>query len=312
MDLVQLKTLVHVAELGSLSKTADRLNVAQPALSRQVRRLEAELGAALFIRHGRGMVPTELGRRVLALSAQVFAHIDEIHALARSSDESLLGPVRFGMTPTVAGIMTVPLIRAVQSAHPQLSLSLTTGFSDHLLDWLKRGVIDCCVAYDLRDMGLLRIRPILEETLFLVGDAQRKLSFDRPRAFASLTNERLLLPSPPHRLRRILDNYAHQAGVQLNPVIEADSHDALVDLVSQGFGLTILPLTLLHLQIATGQLSATFLEDPRPKRRVVMAYPVDRPLSAAARAVGELFTAEAIDLVNQGIWQGRTLDTSAA
>ena len=71
MDISQLKTLIHVAELGSLSKASERLNLVQPALSRQIRLLEKELGTYLFDRHGRGMVITEAGREVLEHAARV-------------------------------------------------------------------------------------------------------------------------------------------------------------------------------------------------------------------------------------------------
>src|SRR5690242_15274567 len=78
MDVVQLKTLIHVAELGSLSKAADRLNIAQPALSRQIRLLEDELGVFLFDRPGRGMVITEVGREVLDHATRVMAELEAI------------------------------------------------------------------------------------------------------------------------------------------------------------------------------------------------------------------------------------------
>lgn len=309
MDIVQLRTLVHVAELGSLSKAADRLSIAQPALSRQLLKLEAELGAALFVRHGRGMVPTDLGHKVVELSARVFANLDEIQSLAHKSHTSIFGHVRLGMTPTVAEIMTLPLINAAHRAFPQLSLAFTTGFSGHLLDWLKRGEIDCCVAYDIEDMSMLRTLPVLEETLFLIGDSARNFNLDIPHTFASLKGERLLLPSPLHGLRRIIDAYARHAGLTLKAHIEADSFDALIDLAIAGFGLTILPIAALHFHIGAGRLSAATLKDPCPKRRVVMAYPIDRPLSVAARAVGDLFRSEAIELVRQDIWQGEVIES---
>ena len=76
MDVVQLKTLIHVAELGSLSKASDRLHIAQPALSRQIRLLEKELGTYLFDRHGRGMEITDAGREVLAHATPVsYTHL---------------------------------------------------------------------------------------------------------------------------------------------------------------------------------------------------------------------------------------------
>jgi DNA-binding transcriptional LysR family regulator len=109
MELLQLRNLMHVAELGSLSKAADRLHVAQPALSRQIRMLDDELGFALFIRHGRGMVLTDQGGEVLKHAMRVLAEIEEIRATAATDDTPLKGEVAIGLPPTVADIISVPL-----------------------------------------------------------------------------------------------------------------------------------------------------------------------------------------------------------
>src|SRR5215213_3517554 len=106
MDFAQLKTLIHVAELGSLSKAADRLNIAQPALSRQIRLLERELGTYLFERHGRGMVLTEAGRQVLEHASRIMSELDALRSSVAQPGSSLRGIVTIGTTPTVAAIVT--------------------------------------------------------------------------------------------------------------------------------------------------------------------------------------------------------------
>ena len=129
MDVVQLKTLIHVAELGSLSKAADRLNIAQPALSRQIRLLEEELGIFLFERHGRGMVITEVGREVLDHATRVMAELEAIRHSASGGRSSFRGMVMVGTTPTVAEIVTVPLVRRIKEAHPQLCVRFSSAYS---------------------------------------------------------------------------------------------------------------------------------------------------------------------------------------
>src|SRR6202789_486434 len=99
MEFGQLRTLIHVAERGSLSKAADRLRIAQPALSRQVRMLEEELGVALFTRHRRGMVLTERGGEVLKHASRVDAELDEIRASASDVDMPLTGQIAIGLPP---------------------------------------------------------------------------------------------------------------------------------------------------------------------------------------------------------------------
>ncbi len=307
MDITQLRTLVHVAELGSVTRAAERLGIAQPALSRQIRLLEAELNAPLFERHGRGMTPTDLGRQLLDRANAVLAGIDSIHRLAAETETSFTGKVRIGMTPTVAEIAAVPLIRALRTVHPQLGLSITTAFSGHLLEWLKRNDLDCCVTYEVAKDPLVGTTAMLDESLLLIGSATSMFAGSAPRKFATLANETLILPSPAHGLRKILDACAQRAGIALAPVLEVDSLSAIVDLVREGFGVTVLPLAPIHRLLTGGELTVAPLVAPVPMRTVLMAYPLDRPTSPAARFVGTAFMSVAQKMVASGIWAGRAL-----
>ena len=307
MDVAQLKTLIHVAELGSLSKAADRLRIAQPALSRQIRLLEKELGAVLFERHGRGMVITDIGREVLEHAASVMAELEAIRHVTSNGAASFTGHVSIGTTPTVAEIVTVPLVRRIKDAHPNLSIRLSSAFTGHLLDWLQRGELEFAVSYDPQPIRSLRIVPVMMETLFLVGAGGAKLSMDRPVRFADLKHQDLVLPSPRHGLRVIMEECARQAGIELRASIEADSFGAMIDLVRNGVGCTALPLAPIHALVGSGVLCAAPLIEPTPERKLVMAYPTDRPTGAAARFVADSFAAIAADLVARNIWVGRML-----
>lgn len=307
LDIAQLRTLVHVAELGSVSRAAERLGIAQPALSRQIRLMEAELNAPLFVRHGRGMTMTALGQRLLDPAGAILSGMDQIRQLAAGADSSFTGKVRIGMTPTVAEVAAVPLIRALRHAHPQLSLSITTAFSGHLLEWLKRNDLDCCVTYQVDNGALVRTRAVLDEKLLLVGNAASAFAMSTPHEFASLANRKLILPSPAHGLRSILDACAQRAGITLAPALEVDSLSATVDLVLEGFGATILPLAPIHRWVSGGELTVAPLADPAPVRKVMMGYPLDRPTAPAARFAGTMFVSIAQELVTSGIWAGRTI-----
>src|SRR3954468_18382856 len=212
MEISQLKTLIHVAELGSLSKAADRLNIAQPALSRQIRLLERELGTYLFERHGRGMVLTEAGREVLEHASRIMSELDSLRSSVAQPGSSLRGIVTIGTTPTVAAIVTVPLVRKIRDSHPQLSMRFTSAFSGHLLDWVQRGELDLAVSYDPQPLKSLRITPVMVEELLLVGRGDAGLRLDQPVRFAQLASAPLILPSPGHRLRGIIDECARGRG----------------------------------------------------------------------------------------------------
>ncbi|MDP4025148.1 LysR family transcriptional regulator [Methylobacterium sp. NEAU 140] len=303
MDIAQLRTLIHVAELGSVSRAADRLNVAQPALSRQIRALEQELGAALFARHGRGMVVTDLGREILAHAARILAEMDAIRDAAAAGHTALRGALAIGTTPTVAEIVTVPLATRMRALHPDLTLRLSSAYSGHLLDWLHRGQIDLAVTYNPPPLHTVRSVPIMLESLLLVTAERRAAGGSVP--FAALAQADLVLPSPGHMLRDIADACAQRAGIRLRTPIEADSFQTLISLVRAGAGATILPLAPIHALVEAGDLSATPLTDPAPTRELVVAYPADRPVSRAARVAGEMIVTIATDLAKRGVWVGR-------
>src|SRR5262249_46661261 len=134
MDIAQLKTLLCVAELGSLNKAADKLHIAQPALSRQIRLLEEELRAPLFIRHGRGMIITPIGARVLRRAKVIVSEMSFIYSDVSSFRHHLEGKVVLGMPPTIGEMITIPLTRLLQDVQPLMSLRYTAGFGGHLLD----------------------------------------------------------------------------------------------------------------------------------------------------------------------------------
>lgn len=308
MDLAQLKTLIHVAELGSLSKASDRLHVVQPALSRQIRLLERELGVFLFERHGRGMVVTDAGREVLEHATRIMVELETIRLSVLGGKAAYKGTVVIGMTPTVAEVMTVPLVRAVKEEHPDLGLRVMSAFSGHLLDWLQRGELEVAISYNPQPSKTLRIEPIMMESLMFVSAGQvSEYTSSDPIRFSSLSDTGLVLPSPTHGLRTIVDECARQAEISLTLNVEADSLGAMIDLVENGFGSTILPLAPIFQRVRDGRLNARPLVDPTPARKLVIVHPADRPLSGPARFVKETFRKLADDLVKQGIWAGHML-----
>lgn len=304
MDLQQLRTLKHVAELGSLSRAADRLRIAQPALSRQIRLLEEELGTPLFERHGRGMVITEAGREVLAHALRIMAEVEQIRSKADHAGATLTGRVVLGMPPTISEIITVPLVQAFNASHPQVELSFVSAFSGYLLDWQQRGELDLAVLYDPQTTRSLRTRPLLLESFFLIGPPDAGLDQGQPLSFAELATRPLVLPGPRHAMRAIFQRCAAEAGIQLRVRIEVDSLSAMKDLVRGGYGETLLPLAPIHQDIVEGRLTAAPLVDPVPTRRMALSFPGDRPASRAAQFAASEIVRIVADRVSRGVWSG--------
>lgn len=306
MDIAQLRTLLHVAELGSLSKAADRMRIAQPALSRQVRMLEDELGIRLFARHGRGMTLTAAGTEVLHHAARIMAELEEIRATVADADAALRGQVSIGMPPTVSDILSVPMVAAFQARHPDARIRLVSAYSGYLTDWLQRGQIDVAIMYESRPLLSLRAEPLLEEVLYLIGAPGSGLSPDIPVPFHALETRKLFLPSLGHGLRAIVETCASAAGIALDVRVEADSYSTLKALVESGHGYTILPLAPIHRDLAEGRLIHAPLT-PAPTRRLMLTFPTDRQSTRLARFAAQVIETTAADLVQRDVWAGQLL-----
>ena len=148
MDLKQLAYFVRVAELGSFTRAAEALGVAQPALSRQVRQLEVELRQSLLARNGRGALPTEAGKLLLAHGRGILHQVQRAHEELGRLRGALAGRVAVGLPTSLARVLTVPLTRAFRQAMPEASLSISEGLSVALLESLLNGRLDIAVLYN--------------------------------------------------------------------------------------------------------------------------------------------------------------------
>lgn len=301
MDLKQLRTFREVADSGSLSRAADRLHLAQPALSRQIRLLEAEIGLPLFARHGRGMQLTEAGmallERIDGPVRQLERAIDEVRSLAGA----VAGQVALGMMPTIATVLAGPLARRVALEHPGLSLRIVEGYTGHLVEWVQRGVTDATLLYGPAPALHLRVTPLLTEEMVLAGAAGSGIG-PEPVPFASLAGRRLVMPSRQHGLRRIVEAAAGRARITLNVAFEADSFGVLKELVMSGIGEAVLPRSAIREEEAAGRLRSAPLVRPVPRRQVVLALPTDRAPSRATALVLALLAEEVAAREAAGDW----------
>ena len=306
MDIAQLRTVLCVAETGSLSKAAERLRIAQPALSRQVRLLEEELGTLLFVRHGRGMVLTEAGAKVVARASLVVHELDEIHAEIVTDRSQLTGQVIVGIPPTVMEFVTVPLTKLFQSEFPLIRLRFVSAFGGYLLEWLERGDVDLAVLYEPEPVKGLRTAPFMVENLFAIGAPGHGFSADGV-ALERLAALPLFLPSERHGLRKLVDKAARDRALDLDIRLEVDSLSALKDLVLAGMGATILPLASVNADVMAGRLSAGPVIDPPLTRKLVLAFSGTRPVSSAAREFGKALVRQIQALVDAGVFAGHSL-----
>lgn len=270
MDLKQLEYFVQVAEMGSFSRAADLLDVAQPALSRQVRALEVELRETLLLRNGRGVSLTEPGRQLLARSRDILQAVQAAKLELGAHRDEPVGQITIGLPPSLARRITVPLIEYFEAQLPRARLAVVEGFSTHITEWLGNGRVDLGLVYNPEPHPALEIAPVLEEKLCLVGPKSRLPR--GPVPMAELARLPLVMPQWGHSFRRLMETQAALAGVKLHIAWEVSSVPTILDLVRRGHGFAALTGSAILAHGAVDDLGMTPLVQPEVRSALCLAW----------------------------------------
>jgi LysR family nitrogen assimilation transcriptional regulator len=247
MDLRQLDSFVHVAELASFTRASAVLGIAQPALSRQVRQLEVELRQTLFDRTGRGVTLTDPGHRLLGHARGILQQVERARRDMEDQRGVLGGHLAVGLPPSVSRVLTAPLVATFRQRFPQATVTVVEGLSAHMLEWLQMGRIDCAVVYNVAPSSTFDLTPVLDEALYLVSarrDDQEPTG--PPLPLMALAEFELVIPSRPHSIRMLLEQAMVAEGHRPRVGVEIESVPAILDLV-QHHGLhAVLTLNAVH------------------------------------------------------------------
>ncbi|MGZ3360579.1 MAG: LysR family transcriptional regulator [Xanthobacteraceae bacterium] len=294
MNLKQLEYFVQVAELGSFSKAAVVLDIAQPALSRQVRSLETELHQQLFLRNGRGVTLTDAGKRLFDHSVavmQLMAHAREDLGASRNEP---IGRVTIGLPPSMGRQLTLPLIDRFKKELPAARLAIVEGLSTHIVEWVTTGRIDIGLVYNPEAQPGLEITPLLQEQLGLVSHAakgKRKGPALPPLPMKELSRYPLIVPERVHAMRRLLDTQAALAGIKLDIAWEVSSVPSIIDLVCAGYGYAVLTASGVAASARSGELVTRRLVDPTPVSVLCLAISAHRRPTPLTQHTMRLLTA---------------------
>jgi LysR family nitrogen assimilation transcriptional regulator len=278
MDLRQLEYFVRVAELGSFTKASLALDVAQPALSRQVRLLEVELRQNLLIRNGRGATPTEAGKLLLEHGRGI------LHQVARAREElgrvrgALAGRVAIGLPPSLARVLAVPLTRAFREQLPEASLSISEGLSTTMQEWLVTGRLDIALLYNAQPSPDIEITPLQDEELLLVERRPPGLPEEPPAAvsLAEVARQPLVIPSRPNAIRMQVETAMAAVGLRPTVALEIDGVPAILDLVADGAGAALLSRNAVARSVRPSDYRTRALSPPL-RTRLSLAISSQRP-----------------------------------
>jgi DNA-binding transcriptional LysR family regulator len=307
MDLKQLKALVTVVEVGSVTRAAELLHLVQPAVTRQIRTLEHELGVPLFERTHLGMRPTTAGTSLAERARRALTELDRARAELTPTPGLVAGMVTVGLLESTAELLAEPLTRAVLRSYPDIELRLLTAYSGHLQQWLDNGDLDVSLLYNLTSTPSLNVTALVRERLWAVAPPGAGLSPTRPVRFADLAGQPIVMPTPGHGLHTLITTGARQAGAEINAVVHTNSMNLQKQLVRGHHGWTVLPAVGIAADLAGGALSAAPLCEPEIWRSIVLGMPRTGRVPAAVEVVARELVTQVESSVRGGRWPSARL-----
>jgi LysR family transcriptional regulator, nitrogen assimilation regulatory protein len=297
MDLKQLEYFRHVAELGSFTRAASFLSVVQPALSRQVRQLEVELGQNLFDRNGRGVVLTDAGTRLLEHTRGILMQVGRARQELEDQKSGTSGHFTLGLPPSLGRSVTVPLVKAFGHELPNARLATVEGLSAYILEWLSVGRVDCALVYNATASPTVDLQPLLDEQLFLIGPPSLKSARKTRKSIilAELADYPLIIPSRPHAMRMSVENALAGVNVKIKVAHEIECIPAVIDLVRQGHGFGVLPMNAVKSSQWADAVQVKPILAPVLKTSLSLATSAQRPKSPLMR--------KAVDVIREIVRQ---------
>jgi LysR family nitrogen assimilation transcriptional regulator len=291
MDLKQLEYFVHVAELGSFTRASIMLDIAQPALSRQVRLLEVEFGQNLLLRNGRGVTTSDAGKLLLEYGRGILHQVERLREELGRARGALVGQVALGLPPSLLKSLAAPIFRAFKASLPAATLSIREGLSAGMHESLISGRLDVALLYNASPSPDVDLQPLLEEELFLVsplhGPAHAAL-LPETVALRDLPAFPLIVPSRPNALRMLIESELANFGLRPTIAFEVDGVGAILDLVGEGFGHAILSRHAV-VNLGSGQtLQIRAIAAPGLRAKLSLAVNAHRQITATQQALIEL------------------------
>ena len=298
MDLRSLRYFVQIAELGSITRAAEQLEVAQPALSRQIQGIEDELGSQLLVRLPRGVRLTVAGRQFLDHCRRILRELDHAREELRDRSEVPSGRVILGLSPTVGPLLLPGVIERVRRQCPQITLKIVEWFSTQLYDALLTGRVDVAVMTNAPPSRALKLTPLISEPIVVLTVPEARGT----RRFYTLAELSRTPIVTSEAIRHIVEEHIGRHGWRLNVEAEIDAIEAIRQLLLRGMGPVIMPVSTFHADIEAGRIAAFQIADATVHRMLALAYPTERRLPAAIDEISQVVVGEMNALYDAGVF----------
>lgn len=305
IELKQIRYFVRIVELGSLSRAAGDVHIAQSALSQHVAALEDEFKTVLLHRTARGVVPTDAGKQLYRHAQALLKQSEDVRAAVMNSTAEPAGTVVFGLPLSLIASIAFPILEGMLRKYPLVRLQVQEELSGTILEWLKNGRLSIGIAFDDGNLEGLEVTRLLEERLYLVVDPKSPLARRKTISLREIEQLDLVLPCPGQGVRPRIERAMLRAGLSLTRVrAEANSLVLIKLAVAAGIGPTILGWLSVAGEISEGRLIAVEIVRPALTRVAAICLPASAIHSQATEHV----RAAAIDIVRETVrkasWRG--------
>lgn len=306
MELRSIQYFVQVADEGCITRTADKIGIAQPALTRHIKQLEAELGTQLLTRLPRGVRLTTSGRDFLDHARSIMLEVSRASKHVRGNAQAPRGKVVMGTSPTLAPLLLPGCVARARQQCPAVTLQVVEGFSPQLLDALLTGRLDLAVMTNPPRTTALALTPLCSEPLVVLS-APRARGTRQAFSLAELCATPFILTVGIRTL--VEQQLAGSGGLRVDAIV--DSVESIRRLLISGVGMTIMPISAFHDEIRAGQLVAYPIEDINLHRILILARPVAEARSAAIDEIERIVRGEMADLIQKGVFRMPAADPLA-
>ena len=285
LTLRQLRYFEALARHGHFGRAAAACSISQPALSVQIRDLEADLGAPLFERGARQVRLTALGEACLSRAVEILRAVDEFDDLARSAQGDLVGRLRLGVIPTVAPYLLPALFAELNRNHVGLDLHVRETLTPRLLGELHEGKIDAAIlALPVGEAGLHEVALFDESFVFVRPEAEANAPVPDGEALQKM---RLLLLEEGHCFRDQALSFCKLSSATPRDGLDGSSLTTLVQMVGAGLGVTLIPEMAVPVETPAARVSIARFAEPQPTRTIGMVWRNSSPLSEQFRHFSE-------------------------
>jgi LysR family transcriptional regulator, hydrogen peroxide-inducible genes activator len=293
----QLRYFDALARHGHFGRAADACAISQPALSMQIKELEETLGGVLLERGARHVGLTQFGEEVAQRVRDILRSVDELGDFARASRDRLAGRLRVGMIPTIAPYLLPTVIGTLTRLHPELDIHVRETLTPKLIQELAEGRLDTAIlALPVSEPSLTEVALFAENFLLVRPSEAEGTPVPTGKALREM---RLLLLEEGHCFRDQALSFCHMHSSPPREVLDASSLSTLVQMVSAGIGVTLIPEMAVAVETRSASVSVSRFKNPQPSRTIGMVWRKTSPLARQLLQISEVICLSADTLRKQ-------------